>query len=56
MSTPDRDLTEDSVDLQEYVGLILESVLENAIADGNVLIGEPKVDDEEDWSRTDHST
>lgn len=48
VSTPDRDLNEDSVDLQEYVGLILESVLENAIAEGNVQIGEPKVDDEED--------
>ena len=46
ISTPDDTLTEDREDLQLFVGDILESVLENAIADGNLLENERKTDTE----------
>ena len=40
ISTPDETLTEDREDLQQFVGDILESVLENAIADGSLIENE----------------
>jgi len=40
ISTPDDSLTEEREDLQIFVGDILESVLENAIADGQLLENE----------------
>jgi|SRR5210317_2477400 hypothetical protein len=46
ISTPDETLTEDREDLQTFVGDILESVLENAIADGSLLENERTTDTE----------
>jgi hypothetical protein len=40
ISTPDDTLTEENEDLQLYVGDILESILENAIAEGSLLENE----------------
>ena len=37
ISSPDTDLTVDNQDLQDYVALILENVLERAIADGSLV-------------------
>lgn len=37
VSTPDEDLTEDNSDLQDFVGGILEDVLEKAAADGSLI-------------------
>lgn len=46
ISTPDETLTEEREDLQIYVGDILESVLENAIADGQLVQNERTTDTE----------
>lgn len=40
VSSPDADVTEDNVELQEYAGAVLESVLENAIANDALLTKE----------------
>lgn len=45
-STPDETLTEESEELQQFVGDILESVLENAIADGSLIENERTSDTE----------
>tara|TARA_S200002703_G_C3714724_1_gene219549 strand:+ start:205 stop:522 length:318 start_codon:yes stop_codon:yes gene_type:complete len=44
--SPDSDLTEDNEELQVFVGDILESVLENAIADGQLITNERTTDTE----------
>lgn len=44
--TPDETLTEEREDLIEYVGQILESVLENAITDGTLQANERTSDTE----------
>ena len=44
--SPDSDLTEDNEELQIFVGDILESVLENAIADGQLVENERTTDTE----------
>lgn len=46
VSTPDETLTEEQEDLQIYAGDILESVLENAIADGQLVQNERTTDTE----------
>lgn len=40
VSSPDADVTEDSIELQEYAGVVLESILENAIANRALLTKE----------------
>ena len=40
ISTPDNTLTEENEDLQDFVGGVLESVLENAIVEGSLLENE----------------
>ena len=46
VSSPDETLNEDREDLQVFVGDILESVLENAIANGSLLENERTTDTE----------
>jgi len=46
ISTPDETLTEEREDLQIFVGDILESVLENAIADRQLVQNERTTDTE----------
>lgn len=46
ISSPDPELTEDNEELQVFVGDILESVLENAIADGQLVENERTTDTE----------
>jgi hypothetical protein len=46
ISTPNDDLTEDNEELQIFVGDILESVLENAISDGQLIENERTTDTE----------
>lgn len=40
VSSPDADVTEDNIELQEYAGVVLESILENAIANDALLTKE----------------
>ena len=40
VSSPDADVTEDNIELQEYAGVVLESILENAIANHALLTKE----------------
>jgi hypothetical protein len=40
VSSPDADVTEDNIELQEYAGVVLESILENAIANRALLTKE----------------
>lgn len=40
VSSPDADVTEDNAELQEYAGVVLESILENAIANDALLTKE----------------
>jgi hypothetical protein len=40
ISSPDSELTEDDIELQTYAGDILESILENAIADDALVMNE----------------
>lgn len=39
-------LTEDDVELQEYAGAILESILEEAVKDGSLMTRDPNSEDE----------
>ena len=41
-------LDESSIELQDYAALILQSVLENAISDGSLLMGNPTEEESED--------
>lgn len=41
-SSPDPDLTEENLDLQENMADILEDILEVAIEDGSVVYGDPE--------------
>lgn len=40
VSSPDADVTVENVELQEYAGVVLESILENAIANDALLTKE----------------
>lgn len=40
ISTPDDTLDEDNVPLQDYAALILEDIMERAIADGSIVYGD----------------
>lgn len=46
ISTPDNTLTEENEDLQDFVGGVLESILENAIVEGSLLENERTTDTE----------
>jgi len=46
ISTPDETLTEEREDLQQFAGDVLESILENAIAEGSILENERTTDTE----------
>ena len=41
-SSPDGDLTEDDVALQEFAADVLESILEEAAKDGSLVYGNPE--------------
>jgi hypothetical protein len=41
-SSPDGDLTEENVDLQEFAADVLESILEEAAKDGSLVYGNPE--------------
>jgi|TARA_R110000823_G_scaffold236022_1_gene361816 hypothetical protein len=40
ISSPDNDLTEENMFFQQYVGSILEDILERSVADGSAIVKE----------------